>query len=178
MGSLHDVSLWVPTREGVTLGAHMKRDLRQCQYWGISSVWQVAGRSITPPHAPLSQWNEKRDHYLSSDDNLIYQTPSFWIYETFSASSRCVYHGDTVVIVFSQAQWKSMSHSLYIVCLCVFLWRDQKGLLIDLWEVRTHTHTYTHRHKLTHQLHTSPGCLSGLSLKCSRQGDYWEGPLS
>lgn len=56
-----------------------------------------------------------------------------------------VYHDDTVVIVHLSFDGASHCQStstrehngkvcltLYTVCLCVFLWRDQCGLLIDL----------------------------------------------
>lgn len=48
-------------RGGVTLRAvtHMRRDLWLCQNWRISSVWQLAEWSITPPNPPLNQWNKR-----------------------------------------------------------------------------------------------------------------------
>lgn len=50
-------------RGGVTSGSvtHMRRDLRLCQNWRISSVWQLTEWLITPPIAPFSQWNERTE---------------------------------------------------------------------------------------------------------------------
>ena len=126
----------------------MKRDLRRCQNWRISSVWQLAGRSITPPHAPLSQWNEERDHYLSNNDSLIYQTLPFHMSETLpEASSQCVsvcvrvcvcvcvcarrWHSGHCAVIFwhcqllseheyNRAQWKCVSNSTLCVSVCSY----------------------------------------------------------
>lgn len=76
VGSLHGHSLWRRAATGERCHWAMSptwRDLRRD--WRISSVWQMAGWSIT--QAPHSQRNEERYGYLSNKDRLIHQILPF-----------------------------------------------------------------------------------------------------
>lgn len=154
-----------------------EKDLRQCQNQRILSVWQLAGRSITQPHAPLSQWNEEGDHYLSNNDSLIYQTLPFQISEALSEASNlrvCVRVYDnynTAAIVQASFNTASHCHSTMEACvaLCIQCVSACVPAAWSAWATDRSTTSLFGRQKnrqktQKHTLHVSPGCLSGLCI--------------
>lgn len=106
------------------------------------------------PNAPLSQWDWKKDRYLSNNDNLIYPTLPFQMYETLSEAlnprvSAPGLHSSHCADVFWQCQSlsststiehnRSLCHTMYTVCVPV-AWSVCE-LLIDLWKTERRTHT-------------------------------------
>lgn len=134
------------------------------------------------PNAPLSQWDWEKDHYLSNNDNLIYPTLPFQMYETLSEAlnpriSVPGLHSSHCADVFWQCQSLSSTSTIEVCvtqCIqCVFLSPDQ---CVSYWLLsgrhKRHTHARTH----------TAGIPMGVfqdyvHLKSIGQCYYREGPL-